>query len=215
MDPGSDSNRPSCSATTVTTQTAHDLSLPCAHSVMRRGCGDEVLYGTLAELAGRLLDREPHERLQPLSDLLWDALGPRGVSWIGFYLIDPSAPLDRARREGAMLLAARRDKPACSPIGLHGVCGQGFLEEAARLVEDVGLLGPSYIACDPRDRSELVLPIYRAGACWGVLDADSHEVACFGDSDVIGLTQVLVAAGLLDRTPSVRADRLQNTAISL
>ena len=114
-----------------------------------------------------------------------------------------------------MLLVARRDKPACSPIGLHGVCGQGFLEEAARLVEDVGLLGPSYIACDPRDRSELVLPIYRAGACWGVLDADSHEVACFTDLDVVGMTQVLVAAGLLDRTPSVRADRLQNTAISL
>jgi putative methionine-R-sulfoxide reductase with GAF domain len=173
------------------------------------------LYERLASSAAQFRGKAPADCLQPLTDLLWEALAPRGVSWIGFYLIDPETPLDRARREGAMLLAARRDKPACSPIGLHGVCGQGFLEESARLVEDVGLLGPSYIACDPRDRSELVLPIYRAGECWGVLDADSHEVACFGDGDVQGMTRVLLAAGLLDRTPPLRADRLQNGAVSL
>jgi putative methionine-R-sulfoxide reductase with GAF domain len=174
------------------------------------------LYERLASTAAQFLRAEaPADCLQPLTDLLWEALAPRGVSWIGFYLIDPETPLDRAQREGAMLLVARRDKPACSPIGLHGVCGQGFLEESARLVEDVGLLGPSYIACDPRDRSELVLPIYRAGECWGVLDADSHEVACFGNEDVDGMSRVLVAAGLLDRTPPLRADRLQNGAVSL
>jgi len=184
-------------------------------SALRRNCGDAALYERLASSAAQFRGKAPADCLQPLTDLLWEALAPRGVSWIGFYLIDPETPLDRARREGAMLLAARRDKPACSPIGLHGVCGQGFLEEAARLVEDVGLLGPSYIACDPRDRSELVLPIYRAGECWGVLDADSHEVACFGDGDVQGMTRVLLAAGLLDRTPPLRADRLQNGAVSL
>ncbi|MFM1868045.1 MAG: hypothetical protein RL591_1453 [Planctomycetota bacterium] len=190
-------------------------SLGAVASGSRRNCGDTALYERLAARASELRGSDPAARLQPLSDLFWEALAPRGVSWIGFYLIDPETPLDRARREGAMLLAARRDKPACSPIGLHGVCGQGFLEEAARLVEDVALLGPSYIACDPRDRSELVLPIYRAGECWGVLDADSHEVACFGNEDVEGMTRVLIAAGLLDRTPPLRADRLQNGAVSL
>ena len=184
-------------------------------SALRRNCGDAALYERLASSAAQFRGKAPADCLQPLTDLLWEALAPRGVSWIGFYLIDRETPLNAARREGAMLLAARRDKPACSPIGLHGVCGQGFLEEAARLVEDVGLLGPSYIACDPRDRSELVLPIYRAGECWGVLDADSHEVACFGDGDVQGMTRVLLAAGLLDRTPPLRADRLQNGAVSL
>jgi putative methionine-R-sulfoxide reductase with GAF domain len=184
-------------------------------SALRRNCGDAALYERLASSAAQFRGKAPADCLQPLTDLLWEALAPRGVSWIGFYLIDRETPLNAARREGAMLLAARRDKPACSPIGLHGVCGQGFLEESARLVEDVGLLGPSYIACDPRDRSELVLPIYRAGECWGVLDADSHEVACFGDGDVQGMTRVLLAAGLLDRTPPLRADRLQNGAVSL
>jgi putative methionine-R-sulfoxide reductase with GAF domain len=179
-------------------------------SAARRNAGDEALYADLRARAAALAGLDPEARLQPLADLIWDALSSRGLSWGGFYVIDPETPVDRTTRTGSMLLAARRDKPACSPIGLHGVCGQGFLEEATRLVEDVALLGGGYIACDPRDRSELVLPIYRNGACWGVLDLDSHEIGCFGESDVLGLEVVLRAAGFLDRTPPLRADRLQD-----
>lgn len=184
---------------------------------LRRGCGSEAIYRALRESALCLAVRhpDPSDRLGPLCDVLWDALAPRGLSWIGFYLEDPEAPLGGNEREGQMLLAARRDKPACSPIGLHGVCGQGFREGSIRLVEDVALLGAGYIACDPRDRSEIVLPIYRNGACWGVLDADSHEVACFGSADVTGLAGVLRAAGLLDRDPPLRADRLHDAGGSL
>ncbi|MFM7261250.1 MAG: hypothetical protein ACKO3W_11660, partial [bacterium] len=87
----------------------------------RRGAGDKALYASLRPRAEALAECEPLTRLQPFADLLWDALSPRGLSWGGFYLIDASTPVDRDRREGAMLLAARRDKPACSPIGLHGV----------------------------------------------------------------------------------------------
>ena len=183
---------------------------------LRRGCGTEAIYRALRERAMWLEVRhaDPVERLGPLCDALWDALAPNGLSWIGFYLENPDAPAVRGREgdlaaiSGEMLLAARRDKPACSPIGLHGVCGQGFLEESIRLVEDVALLGAGYIACDPRDRSEIVLPIYRNDACWGVLDADSHEAGCFGQIDVDGLAGVLRAAGLLHRDPPLRADRL-------
>jgi len=186
---------------------------------MRRGCGNGELYFALRERAMWLEVRhaDPAERLAPLCDALWDALAPNGLSWIGFYLESPDAPAVRGPegQRGEMLLAARRDKPACSPIGLHGVCGQGFLEESVRLVEDVALLGAGYIACDPRDRSEIVLPIYRNGVCWGVLDADSHEVACFGPADVHGLSGVLRAAGLLDRDPPLRADLLHAAKGSL
>jgi putative methionine-R-sulfoxide reductase with GAF domain len=178
----------------------------------RRGCGDAVLYEALARRAQEIADAHeaPEARLQPLCDALWDALEARGLSWIGFYLESEDCPADPLTRQGELLLGARRDKPACSPIGLHGVCGQGFLEERIRLVEDVALLGAGYIACDPRDRSEIVLPIYRNNRRWGVIDADSHEVACFGDTDVEGLQRVLGAAGLLDRPLSVRADRISD-----
>lgn len=188
---------------------------------LRRGAGSPELYDRLAAAARTIAESnpEPADRLVPLCDALWDALAPVGLSWIGFYLENPERPAADGRQaalaDGELLLAARRDKPACSPIGLHGVCGQSFLEGRVRLVEDVALLGPNYIACDPRDRSEVVVPVFRAGRRWGVLDADSHEQACFGASDIAGLVRTLRAAGLLDRTPEVRADCLQDAIGSL
>lgn len=189
---------------------------------VRRGCGSDADYAALVARARVLAaaDSAPDALLAPLCDALWDALSAKGLSWVGFYLADLRADGSPAGASGGaavgeMILAARRDKPACSPIGLRGVCGQGFLEQRIRLVEDVALLGDGYIACDPRDRSEIVVPIYRNGTIWGVLDADSHELACFGQSDIQGLASVLRAAGLLDRELQVRADRLHDPRGSL
>jgi len=126
--------------------------------------------------------------MQAFVDLTWQHLHPTGVSWIGFYLHE-------GRDE--LILGPRRDKPACSPIGLHGACGRTFSMRAPLIVRDVADLGPNYIACDPRDRSEVVLPCIDAGGtCWAVLDADSHELAAFDETDVDGLRKLLVIAGL-------------------
>ena len=143
-------------------------------------------YDKLADLLPRNLAREP--AMQAVVDLIWTHLYSTGVSWIGFYL----------RTDGdELILGPRRDKPACSPIGLHGACGRAFLTKQPLVVRDVKDLGPNYIACDPRDQSEVVLPcIDQNGICWGVLDADSHELAAFDESDVDGLTRVMQAAGL-------------------
>ena len=98
--------------------------------------------------------------------------------------------------EGAdeLTLGPRRDKPACSPIALFGACGQSFQSRKPLIVTDVNNLRAGYIACDPRDRSELVIPCMDSydDLCWGVLDVDSHDIRSFTDTDVIGLTQVLV-----------------------
>ena len=53
------------------------------------------------------------------------------------------------------------------------------------------------VTCDPRDRSEVVLPVFNADeSCWGVLDLDSFDVGAFNEADVHGLQQALEAAGL-------------------
>ncbi len=137
-----------------------------------------------------------HDRQSPMQafvDCAWDALRGSGASWIGFYLDVPGAP-DAER----LVLGPRRDKPACSPIGLHGACGRCLVTGAPLVVRDVSELGDSYIACDPRDRSELVVPCRSAGAVWGVLDADSHEVGCFSEADAAGAVRALAAWGLTD-----------------
>lgn len=128
----------------------------------------------------------------PLLGVGWGGGGGGGVSWLGFYLIAH----DRTRGD-EMLLGPRRDKPACSPIGMHGACGRCYLTRRPLVVSDVANLGKGYIACDPRDRSEVVLPVFNADeSCWGVLDLDSFEVGAFSEADVHGLQRALEAAGL-------------------
>jgi putative methionine-R-sulfoxide reductase with GAF domain len=127
-------------------------------------------------------------RMHTAVDALWNALKDTGVSWVGFYVHEGGEEL---------VLAARRDRPACSPIGMHGACGQVWRSRKPLVVRDVKELGANYIACDPRDRSEIVIPCLEAdGTCWGVLDLDSHDVDSFGEADVGGLIAVLRAAGL-------------------
>ncbi len=134
------------------------------------------------------------------ADVLWNALAPTGVSWIGFYLKNVTAD--------EMVLGPCRDKPACSPIGLQGACGQSWRDEQSLVVRDVRLLGEGYIACDPRDLSEVVVPLFEPdGACWGVLDADSFELGAFTQHDADALALLMVKFGLSARTPS-RATRV-------
>jgi putative methionine-R-sulfoxide reductase with GAF domain len=148
-------------------------------------------YETVAEAMSAAGTVE--ERMQTVADALWKALNDKGVSWVGFYVDRPGEPDDRRLELGPC-----RDKAACSPIGLHGVCGQAMRFRRARIVPDVTELGDEYIACDPTDRSEITVPLVdEHGACWGVLDLDSRDVAAFDESDERGLCRVLKAAGLL------------------
>jgi len=128
---------------------------------------------------------------------LWDTFCSRGVSWIGFYEI-AGAQNDHGIEPGsAMLLGPHRDKPACSPIGLHGVCGRSWSQRTSLVVSDIEHLGEGYVACDPRDVAELVIPCMDEDrSCWGVLDADSFERACFDKHDAAEIWEVLSAAGL-------------------
>jgi putative methionine-R-sulfoxide reductase with GAF domain len=143
-------------------------------------------YAAIARQLSSAGDRP--QRMRAAVDALWAALRDTGVSWVGFYL-----------HEGAdeLVLGPMRDKPACSPIGLHGACGEAFKTRRPVLVHDVQARGSNYIACDPRDRSEVVVPCLDAdGACWGVLDLDSHDVGSFTAADATGLISILKAAGL-------------------
>jgi putative methionine-R-sulfoxide reductase with GAF domain len=149
-------------------------------------------YDAIASAVKPLASDDDRTRVMTaVSDALWEGLRGHGVSWVGFYLDVPDAtPQTR------LVLGPHRDTPACSPIGLHGVCGQALAAGANRIVHDVETLGASYIACDPRDRSEIVIVLRDERAVWGVLDLDSHEVGAFDARDEAGLTAVLAAAGL-------------------
>jgi L-methionine (R)-S-oxide reductase len=63
-----------------------------------------------------------------------------------------------------------------------GICGAAVREENTIIVDDVNS-DPRYLACSLETRSEIVVPIFKAGIVVGELDIDSHTLAAFTDQD--------------------------------
>lgn len=132
---------------------------------------------------------------------LWDAIGDatgRTCSWLGFYVgpgeTTPDGVLAGA---GELLLAVREPKPACSPIGMHGAGGRCYTTRETLVIEDVARLGDGYIACDPRDVSELVVAcVDEYDSVWGVFDLDAFDAGAFSKPDAVLAHGILRRAGL-------------------
>lgn len=154
-----------------------------------------ILRELEARCARGELPFDHREALMKLAiDLLWQAFGlhsrpTHALSWIGFY--------DKVPNADEMVLVCREPKPACSPIALHGMCGEGWKQRRAIVIPNVKTLGENYIACDPKDQSELVVPVFDdAGECTSVLDADSYDTNAFSEHDALAITRILLALGL-------------------
>lgn len=107
-----------------------------------------------------------------------------GVNWAGFYIL----------REGELVVGPFQGKPACVRIQVgRGVCGTAVQERRVVVVEDVHAF-QGHIACDADSNSEIVLPIFRRGEIYGVLDIDSPEIGRFTQMEEGYLMQV---AGLI------------------
>lgn len=113
------------------------------------------------------------------SALLFRALP--GLNWVGFYLL----------RGSELVLGPFQGKVACVRIALgRGVCGTAAARRETVVVPDVHQF-PGHIACDPASRSEVVVPLVRAGELLGVLDLDSPELARFDAEDAVGLERAV------------------------
>lgn len=143
-----------------------------------------VNYSVLAQQLQALTDGIPYEvaNLANSAALLWQTLPD--INWVGFYKME----------DGALVLGPFQGRPACIRISVgKGVCGTAVAEDTVQLVPDVHAF-PGHIACDSASRSEIVLPLHKAGRVWGVLDIDSPSLGRFTQEDQAGLT--LVAAVL-------------------
>ena len=117
----------------------------------------------------------PIANLANASALLWQALDH--INWAGFYLLEGDT----------LILGPFQGKPACIeiPVG-KGVCGTAVAENTTQLVADVHRF-PGHIACDSASNSEIVIPIYKDGTIFGVLDIDSPLLGRFTLQDQAGL----------------------------
>jgi GAF domain-containing protein len=138
-------------------------------------------YDQLTAQVAALTEGIPYEvaNLANASAAIWEAMAD--INWAGFYkMVD-----------GILVLYPFQGKSACIriPVG-KGVCGTAVAEDKIQLVEDVHQF-PGHIACDSASNSEIVLPIHKDGAVWGVLDIDSPYVGRFTEEDKEGLRKVV------------------------
>jgi L-methionine (R)-S-oxide reductase len=100
------------------------------------------------------------------------------LNWAGFYFL---------HREDELLLGPFQGKPACVRIAVgRGVCGTAVEKAQSIVVEDVHAF-PGHIACDAASRSELVVPLFRDGQVFGVIDLDSPTPGRFDAADQEGI----------------------------
>ncbi len=108
-----------------------------------------------------------------------------GHLWTGFYrVVEP----DRLMRVGPY-----QGSLGCLEINFgRGVCGVAAAERRTVIVADVHTF-PGHITCDPRSRSEIVVPVFDATRqLIAVLDIDSSQPETFDEQDRVGL-EALVA----------------------
>ncbi len=123
------------------------------------------------------MSTDPVSNMANMSAVLFDALTQ--VNWVGFYV----------RRGEELLLGPFQGKPACVRIALgKGVCGTAAQTGQIQRVENVHNF-PGHIACDSASQSEIVIPIFKEGRVWGVLDLDSPVLARFTPQDQVFLEE--------------------------
>ena len=138
-------------------------------------------YTALAAQVAALTEGIPYEvaNFANAAAAIWEAM--EDINWAGFYkMVD-----------GALVLYPFQGKSACIRISVgKGVCGTAVEQDAIQLVADVHQF-PGHIACDSASNSEIVLPIHKDGAVWGVLDIDSPYFSRFTEEDRDGLQKVV------------------------
>ncbi len=134
-----------------------------------------------------LIEDEPDAiaNLANVAAALYDAIPD--LNWAGFYLL----------RGEELVLGPFQGRPACVRIAVGtGVCGTAVAQGATQRVADVHAF-PGHIACDPRSRSELVVPLRDANdAVVAVLDLDSERRDRFAAEDqqaLVGLMAEVTA----------------------
>ena len=71
----------------------------------------------------------------------------------------------------------------------QGICGQAAETKETFLVQDVSQ-ETNYLACSPKVKSEIVVPIFSEGEVVGEIDIDSHSISPFTDEDQMFIEEV-------------------------
>jgi L-methionine (R)-S-oxide reductase len=131
-------------------------------------------YYRLGIQLGNLLADSPSvvSQLATVNALLYHKI--QYVFWVGFYILD----------KDDLIIGPYQGPLACQKLKYpNGACWHTIIHNSCTLIPDVHKF-PGHIACDPRSKSELVIPVYLPDkTIYGVLDLDSDKLNAFDDID--------------------------------
>ena len=149
---------------------------------IKRQDDPEKNYQLMTYMAKRVLedDKDVIASLANLSAVINGYMDK--INWAGFYIM----------KDGELVLGPFQGLPACIRIQVgKGVCGTAVAERKTQIVEDVHKF-PGHIACDSASNSEIVIPIFKNGEVFGVLDIDSPEFNRFGELENKYLSEICI-----------------------
>ena len=108
--------------------------------------------------------------------------------WVGFYLVKPFGV---AGGDEELVLGPFQGPIACTRIKKgRGVCGAAWQNAQTLIVPDVEKFA-GHIACSSLSKSEIVVPLFKEGKVFGVLDVDSELLNQFDEIDKKYLEEIV------------------------
>jgi L-methionine (R)-S-oxide reductase len=137
-------------------------------------------YVSLIPQIKALIDGEP-DLVANLANVAAALKEQFGWFWVGFYLV----------KDEQLVLGPFQGPVACTRINKgRGVCGTSWAKAETLIVPDVEKF-PGHIACSSLSRSEIVVPMLKNGAVFGVLDVDSEYIDHFDETDKKYLEEIV------------------------
>jgi L-methionine (R)-S-oxide reductase len=137
-------------------------------------------YNALLPQISSLIAGEP-DVVANLSNIAAALRQAMNFFWVGFYIV----------KNNELVLGPFQGPIACTRIGFgKGVCGAAWKEKKVMLVPDVEQF-PGHIACSSASKSEIVLPAFKNGEVFLVLDVDSDKLNDFDETDSAALQKLM------------------------
>ncbi len=144
-----------------------------------RGSKEEQYLSLIPQIKG-LIDGES-DLVANLANIAAALKEQFNFFWVGFYLV----------KADELVLGPFQGPVACTRIRKgRGVCGTSWAEANTIIVPDVEKF-PGHIACSSISKSEIVVPLFKNNAVWGVLDVDSDQYNSFDEIDAQFLQKIV------------------------
>ena len=145
------------------------------------------IYQSLIPQIKALLDGEP-DLVANLANVAAALKEQFNWLWVGFYLVKPSSA---NALEVELVLGPFQGPVACTRIKKgRGVCGAAWQNAKTLIVPDVEKF-PGHIACSSLSKSEIVVPLFKNGEVFAVLDVDAAALNQFDETDKKFLEEII------------------------